>query len=76
MQETPEEIYIRSFDAWVEAFTIFSKYQGKKSAHVATEHDCIWAGPDEDVEITSEDKVRLKVLGWSFEDGCGFKKFV
>ena len=64
--------YKNTFEAWAEVFTIFAKYQKGKPANVTVEYDTIWSGPDNDIEVTDDDKKRLKELGWDYESDMGF----
>lgn len=57
--------YEYTFQAWAEAFAIFAKYEPESIAHVAAEHDIIYAGPE--VEVSPEDKARLEELGWFYD---------
>ena len=52
---------------FAEAFSIFAKY-GDKDYHTYAEHDIIYAGPDPK-EVSGEDQIRLKELGWSIDEG-------
>ena len=62
-----------TYDAWLEAFTIFKKYahNGRVLGDITAEHDQVFAGPDGEEEIANmddEDKERLLQLGWSFDN--------
>ena len=49
------------------ALEIFEKYE--RDSSVRTEHDQLWCGPDEDVEMSAEDKAELEELGWFINEG-------
>lgn len=40
------------------------------------EHDEIWAGPADGVEITKCDREELEALGWSDGEGMGWHRYV
>lgn len=58
------DTYRYSYAAWIEAFTIFAKYS-EGDDHIAAEHDIIYAC---DKEVSQEDKERLEVLGWYWDE--------
>jgi len=64
----------RLYDDFIEAFTIFNKYE-LKYQEIAAEHDEIFAGPSPEI-VSAEDLKRLKELGWTPDayDG-GFSSF-
>jgi hypothetical protein len=57
--------YKVSWDAWVEAATIFSRYE--EIADIGAEHDIIYAGPVPS-DMDTKDRERLKALGWHISD--------
>lgn len=57
---------MNNFKDLSEAFAIFAKYDEGKYKTDA-QHDEIFAGPDPK-EVSKEDKLRLKELGWNEED--------
>lgn len=64
---------VDEYDDYVKAFDIFRKYP--HSAFVHAEHDEVWAGPDP-ADVSDDDKVALKELGWNDYGEGSFHKFV
>ena len=62
-----------TWQGWIEAFTIFSKYDAPPM-DIAAEHDIIY-GPIVKADISDEDKDRLEALGWHIDDdfGCFYR---
>lgn len=65
-----QEEFSFTWAAWVEAFQIFSRYcnGGKSNGNIGGEHDVIYVWPDQEIS-KEEDKARLKLLGWGYDEG-------
>jgi hypothetical protein len=79
--EDDEEIGVKTdpksheFAGYIEAFTILLKY-GNGQGSIRAEHDEIYAGGDEEKEVSKKDVIRLAELGWHKCSEGGFQKFV
>lgn len=58
-----------------EALTIFARVSADES-FVAAEHDTIWVSAIAPVRLTPSELERLGDLGFTWEDGCGWRHFV
>jgi hypothetical protein len=68
--------YRRTYGAWIEVFTIFSRYATDGFDSVAAEHDIIYVHADPKA-MSIADRARLKDLGWRpNEEVGGFQKYV
>lgn len=69
------DYYHQTYNAWIEAFTIFSKYGSK--AMLGLDHDVIYAGGGDPSSYSEEDKKRLEELHWGYNDRLdSYYKFV
>ena len=62
-----ETKYRTTWQAWIEAFTIFAKYEAMTLDTIVAEHDVIYAGPAP-AKVSDEDKERLIVCGWKIDE--------
>lgn len=62
--------YQYTWRAWIEAFTIFSKYEDMALGSIVAEHDEIYAGPDPS-KVSTDDKERLLTCGWEIDPDTG-----
>ena len=64
-----------TYEGWIEALTIFNKYEPDAFYPVQPGHDIIYSGPDPEI-VDAEDRARLAELGWhvdeDFECFCKF----
>lgn len=64
-----------TYRGWIEAFTIFNKYEPEALYPVQPDHDIVYSGPSP-AKVSEEDKARLVELGWGAnEDLECFSKF-
>lgn len=55
---------------------VFAKYGDDKHT-VCAEHDTLYAGPGDDVDLTDEDKKTLDAAGWRYDKSTdSWKTFV
>ncbi len=64
-----------TYRGWIEAFTIFDKYEPEAIYVVQPDHDIVYSGPNPD-KVSEEDKARLEELGWLVDEDLEcFSKF-
>ena len=61
--------------ALAEALTIFSRVSSDES-FVAAEHDTIWVCDIAPARLTPRELERLGDLGFTWENGCGWRHYV
>jgi hypothetical protein len=59
--------YKYTWSAWIEAFTIFQKYEPDKWASVVAEHDQLYVGHELREKMTPAEKRRLTQLGFYWD---------
>jgi hypothetical protein len=59
------EEFAYKWEAWIEAFQIFSKYSDLALTSIGAEHDVIYVWPKK--KVSKEDSKRLKELHWTYD---------
>lgn len=59
-----------SMDDLIAGFTILRRYDASSAREINTDHDLLWAGPQdrEYAEYTQQDRDQLEELGWHFDE--------
>lgn len=67
-ESIPKKIdyYHMTYNGWIEAFTIFSKYGSR--AMIGLDHDVVYAGGGDPSSYSEEDKKRLEELHWGYNE--------